>query len=110
MCLKSVIKADEKLKIHLNFILLSEEMIPLIVNLLGTFGTQNANVVWPLIDFLTLLFTKAQFTADNYGITQPIQSETMQKLLRLDNELVLGALCDMLRTVIASFPIYTPLT
>ena len=101
-CIKALIKDDERFRAFLNFVELAQELVPLVVDLLGAFA--SSNTIWPLVELLTLLFTKAQFTADQYDIAQPIQSPTMELLFKSDAELLVAALVDMLKVVIASFP------
>jgi hypothetical protein len=108
VCLRSLLKEDEKFRALFNFVELAQELIPIVVDLLGAFA--SSNTIWPLIDLLTVLFTKAQFSADQYNVVQPIESPAMEQLLKTDAELLISALADMLKVVIASFPPRTRLT
>ena len=107
-CIKSLIKADERFRGFLNFVELAQALIPIVVELLGTIA--NSSTIWPLIELLALLFTKAQFASDQYNVTEPIQSPTMELILKSEDQLLMSALVDMLKVVIASFPPGTRLT
>ena len=106
MCLKVVLKSEGV--IDLNYAQLSESLIPIIIDLLGRF--RSAQVVWDLLKLLTLLFTKAQYSAQNDNIIAQLQSQNIQSLTKVDDPLLLPALVDMFKTVIASFPFGTNLS
>ncbi len=106
VCLKIILQNENQL--DLNYAVLSEHLVPIIVDLLGRF--RNPQVIWGLIELLKILFMKAQYTMQNDNILGQLQNQNFLTLTKLDDGLLLPALADMLKTVIASFPFGTPLT
>lgn len=106
MCLKVILKSPEVLEI--DYAAISEHLVPIIIDLLGRF--RNPQATWGLIEVLKLLFTKAQYSAQNDNIIAQLQSQNIQVLTKIDDPLLLPALVDMFKTVIASFPFGTCLT
>ena len=101
-----ILKSDANLDI--NYAELSDHVLPIIIDLLGRF--KSPEVIWDLLKLLNLLFTRVQYSAQNDNLLAQFQSENIQALTKLDDPLLLPALCDMFKTVIASFPFGTPLT
>jgi len=99
MCLKGALRKDLP---DMNYVALCGELMPVIMDLLGKFG--KAHIIWPLIELLTVVFTKSRFTAQNLSVADPVQSDTFKNILKLDDELLIGALSEMFKTMIASFP------
>jgi len=106
MCLKVILKSKDRLE--MNYAAISEILVPVVVELLGLF--KNAQAVWSLIELLKYLFTCAQYSLVNDNIIAQIQNQNIQALTKLDDPLLLPALVDMFKTVIASFPFGTVLT
>jgi len=100
MCLKSALESD--IRLDLDYIAISEQLVPLIVDLLHKF--LNPQIVWGLIGLLKSLFTKAQFITQNNAIVTQIQSLSIETLIQANYEPLLNAVADMLKTLIASFP------
>ena len=112
MCLKVILKSDKpdipEQRLDLDYAAISEHLVPVIIDLLGRF--RNPQATWGLIEVLKLLFTKAQYSIQNDNIIAQLQSQNIQVLTKVDDPLLLPALVDMFKTVIASFPFGTCLT
>lgn len=106
MCLKVILKSN----LNLNYAALSEHLVPIVIELLGRFRKPNPQAIWGLIEILKLLFTRAQYSTQNDNIIAQLQSENIQLLTQLDDEILLPSLVDLFKTVIASFPFGTILT
>jgi len=100
MCLKSALDSD--IRLDLDYIAISEQLVPLIIDLLQKF--QSPQIVWNLIELLKALFTKAQFVTGNNAIVTQIQSLSLESLIQTNYEPLLNAVADMLKTLVASFP------
>ena len=100
MCLKAALEGD--VKIALDYITISEQLVPVIIDLLHKFI--NPQIIWALIDLLKILFTKVQYLGQNVDIIKQIQNLGIEALIKLDNDPILHATAEMLKTVIASFP------
>ena len=55
-----------------------------------------------------MLLTKLQAN-NSYSTLQMIQVDAIKSLLQFENELIVGALSEMLKIIVASFPMYEKL-
>jgi len=106
MCLKVILKSEETF--NLNYAVISGTLVPVIIDLLGRF--KNPQAVWGLIELMKLLFMRAQYSVQDDNIIAQLQNQNILALTRQDDPLLMPALVDMFKTIIASFPYGTVLT
>ncbi len=106
MCLKAILKSDKE--IEMNFIMLSDDLIPIIIDLLERF--KNPQAVWGLIELIKLLFTRSQHAIKDDNLVGQLQNQNILNMAKLDDQLLRPAIIDMFKTVIAAFPYGTVLT
>ena len=109
MCLNAFMKKEN---ININYLFLLEKSMPILMDLLVHFFSPN--ILWPLIRFLTSLIEKCQ--------NQEINNENnllnmfkglnicLSKLYSKDNELIRGAIIDMMKQLIVLFKQETKIT
>ncbi len=98
LCVKEAIKGD----LELNYVEITTRLLPIVIDIIGKFNSPA--ILFPMIDFLSNLFTKCTFTSQNQDIANAIKSNAMLSILKLDNELIMGAMCDMIKSLVATFP------
>jgi len=104
LCLKSIVKQEQ---LKLNYFQIIEDVAPIIIDLFKNFFSPN--ILWPLIQLLTTLIEKSQYVCSD-NIIKFIENPSLNILMQNDSELIRGALIDMLKNLIVSFPYESKIT
>ena len=104
MCIQAICKRKT---MTLNYAKLFEELTPIILDMLNSLFSPK--ILFPLISFITTLMEKAQKTNPQY-IIEAFKKSNIQLLLNKDNDLIRGAVIDMFKTLLTSFPEKTKIT
>lgn len=75
-------------------------VIPIIIDLIEKFN--NPIIISPLIEFLNNLLEKTRYSCPEV-LAFAIQNPSFKKLLQNDSEILRNAICDMFKSLIASF-------
>lgn len=104
LCLKSIIKQDQ---LKVNYFEILESIAPHVIDLFKNFFSPN--ILWPLIQLLTILIEKSQYICSE-NIIKLIENPSLSLLVSIDSELIRGALIDMFKNLVVSFPYETKIT
>lgn len=83
------------------------EVGPIIIELFTNFF--SSSILWPLIQLLTLLIEKCQFSCPE-NMIKILENPSLLVLMQNDSELLRGALIDMFKNLIVSFSLDTKIS
>ena len=106
MCIKALAQGLDEEKVEVQWTLILEQVAPTIVQLLENF--QRANIVWPLLQLLSKLIQKCQYQSID-SIRLSFEKANFMHLMSTTSELLVGALYEMLKSLIVCFPPHTPM-
>jgi hypothetical protein len=98
LCLK---RLAQRKSLVLNYADIIEEVSPVIMDLLEKLF--SCTTLWHLIQFLTTLIERAQYTCGERTL-KIIQLPAMRRLMESNEEVIRGALIDMFKNLVVSFP------